>query len=202
MSTTLLPTVGIPPEPARPWTVAEYHALLRDGGLVDGDAFELLEGWLLPKTIQGPSHNFVVATLNQRLHQSLVSPWIVRSQLAITTDDSEPEPDLCIVRGTHAQFVKQHPTSRDVVLVVEVSDSSLQRDRDIKQRIYARAGIAEYWIVNLVERQIEVHTLPQSAGESPIFAQRLIYRPSQAVPVTLDGTKTLEFAVSELLPPA
>ena len=202
MSATFPPPVGMPPEPVWRYTIEAYHALIEAGILIEGDPYELLEGWVIPKMIQGPGHNFVVATLNQLLNHALVSPWIVRSQLAVTTGDSEPEPDLCIVRGTHAQFVKQHPTAEDVVLVVEVSATSLQRDSGIKQRIYARAGITEYWIVNLVERQIEVHTLPQPEGESPIYAQRLIYRPGQTVPVNLEGTKTLEFAVSELLPPA
>ena len=95
--------------------------------------------------------------------------WYVDSQEPITLDDSEPEPDIVVVRGDTRDYLDRHPGARDLSLVVEVADSTLERDRTLKQRLYGRAGIPVYWIVNLVERQLEVYSQPVELPSGPLY---------------------------------
>jgi Uma2 family endonuclease len=192
----------MPPEPIRRFSLAEIHAIVQLGLLTEDDPYEFLDGWLLPKFARGPAHNYVASSLGDMLRKRLPAPWVVFSTGTITMPDSEPEPDLLVALGPIERYRLQYPKPHEVPLVVEVSDISLTRDRGLKNRIYARAGIAEYWIVNLIDRQIEVHTLPQLEGESPSYAQQAIYRPGQSVSVPLEGARILEIPVAELLPPA
>src|SRR5437016_4994181 len=110
----------------------------------------------------------------------LPAGWDLRVQSAITLTESEPEPDFAIVRGDESAYLTRHPTTADIGLVVEVSDSTLPGDRDDKGRIYARAGIPCYWIVNLVDRQVEVHTLPSGPVADPRSGQQINHRPGDS----------------------
>jgi Uma2 family endonuclease len=130
----------------------------------------------------------------------LPSGWLLRTQQAITLADSEPEPDFTVARGDKRTYLTRHPGPADVGLVVEVADTSLQRDRDDKARIYARAGIATYWIVNLIDRQVEVRTGPASAAGLPAYAQRQDFAPGSRVPFTLGAAVVASVPVDELLP--
>ncbi len=114
--------------------------------------------------------------------------------------DSEPEPDVFIVRGQRRDFVQSHPAPEDVALLAEVSDATLQQDQTRKKRIYARAGIPVYWIVNLPERQIEVYTEPLSASPSPTYRHLVIYREEDEIPLAVDGMETAVIPVRDLLP--
>ena len=126
--------------------------------------------------------------------------WDLRVQSAITLTTSEPEPDFAIVRGDESLYANRHPAAGDVGLVVEVSDSTLQGDREDKGAIYARAGIECYWIVNLNDRQIEVCTSPSGPVADPRFAQRVDYRAGDTVSLLLGGATQLQVAVQDLLP--
>ena len=110
--------------------------------------------------------------VREALATRLSQLWYVRIQAPITLSDGEPEPDLALVRGDRRDYLQHHPGPGDVVLVVEVADTSLARDRGIKKQTYAHAGIPAYWIVNLLERQIEVYTEPSGAAATPDYAQR------------------------------
>jgi Uma2 family endonuclease len=202
MSVIVSPLSGYPPEPTKRYTVEEYRVLLQTGTLTEDDPYELLEGWLLPMMTIGPEHGVVADILRCRIDEHLTSPWLVRPTTAISLADSMPQPDVLVVRGPVEQYRHRYAVAEDIALVVEVSDTSLARDRGFKQRIYARAGIEQYWIVNLVDRQIEVHTEPQSDSESPIYAQRATYGPGQSAVVRLADVPVFEIAVSELLPPS
>src|SRR5205823_2588074 len=101
--------------------------------------------------------------------------WSLRIQSAITLSDSEPEPDLAVVRGDERRYAAHHPRPADVGLLIEVADSTLLGDRADKGRIYARAGIAIYWIVNLIDRQVEVYSAPSGSGDSSAYGQRTDY---------------------------
>jgi Uma2 family endonuclease len=120
--------------------------------------------------------------------------------LPIALIESEPEPDAAVVRGDITTYFTRHPTPTDFGIVIEISDSTLAFDRRDKGRIYARAGIPVYWIVNVVDRQVEVYTDPQPGAAPPAYAAQTIYRPGQDVPILLDGTATSAVAVSDLLP--
>ena len=148
-----------PPLPIHRFTVEQYRRLGELGVLTPEDRVELLEGWIVQKMNQRPAHGFVVGLLTQLLTQRLPQGWILRCQLPLTTARSEPEPDLAVILGTHADFRHRHPGGNDCRLVIEVADTSIQSDR-AKAAIYASAGVAEYWIINLVDRQLERFSNP------------------------------------------
>src|SRR4051794_32544531 len=140
---------GTPPGPVRRFTVAEYHRLVEVGVLTEDDPVELLEGWIVFKMPKNPRHDNTVFRVQQLLSRVLPADWLVRVQSAITTGDSEPEPDVTVAAGPVTAYDSRHPGPSEIALVVEVADTSLTRDRVDKQRLYARAQIAAYWIVNL-----------------------------------------------------
>jgi Uma2 family endonuclease len=126
--------------------------------------------------------------------------WRLRIQSAITTEDSEPEPDLVLVRGSSRQFLSRHPQPPDVGLVIEVADTTLSQDRNDKSRLYARAGIVEYWLVNVRNGQLEVFTHPSGRTTSPAYAQQQVFEPGQTVDLRLDGHLLATINVADLLP--
>lgn len=138
---------------------AEYHALIRDGVLDEDDKVELLRGTITAKPPEGVAHARAIVFLNEHFVLA-VSPAVkVRVQMPLTLgDDSEPEPDIALVTAAEAARTDEHPHT--ALLVVEVAGSSLKQDRELKAGIYARAGIPEYWIVNLEARCVEVHRDP------------------------------------------
>jgi len=191
---------AVPPEPVLPLTVGQYHAMIRAGELESGSPIELLEGWLVTKMIKNPPHSASTAKTRRCLNGLLPVGWSVDSQEPVTTPDSEPEPDVAVIRGLREDYVERHPGPLDVGLVVEVADSSLDRDRGWKKRIYAAAGIPVYWIVNLVDRQIEVFTRPSGPSDRPDYGTCQIYLPGNEVPVVLDANELGRIAVHDLLP--
>jgi Uma2 family endonuclease len=181
-------------------TVAEYHQMIADGVLNDGDPIELLEGYLVTKMAHNNPHRLGVQWLATRLHGLGLTGWVVVNQLPITLTESEPEPDGYIARGDDRTYQNRPPGAADIGLVVEVSDSSLQIDRDHKGRIYAREAIPVYWIVNVVDRQVEVYTDPDPAANPPAYRTRTEYRPGDSVPVVLDGQPAGSISVADLIP--
>lgn len=184
----------------RRFTVEEYHAMARAGILTEDDAIELLEGWLVQKMTKNPPHTATTRYTRAALEKCLPPGYFVDSQEPITLVDSEPEPDVCIVRGTLDDYTRTHPHVQDVVLVVEVADSSLEQDRGAKKRIYARAGVAVYWIANLVEAQIEVYTQPSGFVRAPDYGSKMVYPMGDAVPVIIDEMMVGTIKVADLLP--
>jgi len=191
---------GVPPESLYRLTVAQYHAMAREGILTDDDPVELLEGWLVTKMPKNPPHSVVTQLTREALARILPSGWYVDAQEPITTADSEPEPDVVVVRGDRRQYLNRHPGPQDVVLVVEVADSTLQRDRSLKKRLYAAAGISVYWIVNLLDGQIEVYTDPSGPGEQPDYHQQQNYGPIDTVPLMIEDREVGRLTVRDLLP--
>ena len=144
-------------------TVEQYHQLIEAEVLVGGDPVELVEGVLLYKMTQKPRHPVCLWHLQHQLEPLVPRGFFYSQERAITLDDGEPEPDGAVFRGSVNDYVDRHPGPADVELVIEVADTSLRRDRGTKLRSYARAGIACYWIVNLIDRCVEVHHDPQPA---------------------------------------
>jgi hypothetical protein len=202
MSTLITPTAGPPYLEALSdyrFTVAQYHRLLTAGILKDGERVELLEGRLVNKVAQHPPQAGTTLRLSRRLPRWLPDDWLVRSQLPILLRDSEPEPDFAIVPAPEETWDTRHPKPDEVALIIEVSDATLADDRLVKGRIYARARLVEYWIVNLVDAQVEVYTHPRG-GRVPAYRQRKDYGKKDAVPLTLAGKHIRTIAVRELLP--
>jgi Uma2 family endonuclease len=146
-------------------SVDEYHRLIEAGSLGEDERVQLIGGSLVAMTPQGPAHALVIQSLNRLMAERLPPELALRPQLPLTLPgDSEPEPDLAVVRVEDARSRDHHP--RTALLVVEVAGESLRFDREIKAALYARAGIPEYWIVNLVETTVEVQRDPDSATGS------------------------------------
>jgi Uma2 family endonuclease len=192
-----------PPEPIWRLSVAQYHEMINAGILDEDDPVELLEGWLIPKMPKNPPHRVTKRLAQNALAHILPPGWFVEDQEPVTTEDSEPEPDITIIRGAPRDYMERHPGPDDVPLVIEVSDSTLSRDRNLKKRIYPRAGIPVYWIINLVENRIEVYTGPiRGAGEAedPDYERRQDYSIDDEIPVVINGREIGRLAARELMP--
>jgi Uma2 family endonuclease len=151
----------------------KYRAMVRDGILTEDDPVEYLQGALLEKMTKSDRHVAVVWFLRRLLDQLLAAGFFTISQDPIDLGDSEPEPDILILRGDPRQLFQRKPNPADVLVVIEVSDSTLRRDREVKRAVYAAAGIPIYWIVNLVENVVEVYRQPDPQGVYQ-SAQRLL----------------------------
>jgi Uma2 family endonuclease len=184
----------------RRFTVDEYHQMIDAGILDETDRVELLEGYVVLKMPRNPPHDGTIQIVRRRLTVALPSGWDIRIQSAITLPDSEPEPDLAVVRGDERSYLSRHPGAADVGLAVEVADTSLQRDRDDKGRIYAQVGIPTYWIINLVAHQVEVYTQPSGPTGAPSYAQRQDFALGSSVALVLDGAVVASIPVADLLP--
>ncbi|MBI2898376.1 MAG: Uma2 family endonuclease [Deltaproteobacteria bacterium] len=177
-------------------SVERYHAM-RDAGIVgEDDRVELLAGLLVPKMTKKPPHRLATGLARQAIEPTLPRPYYLDSQEPITLEDSEPEPDLVVVRGARRDYSDRHPGAPDVAMVVEIADESLDRNRGIKLSLYARAGIAVYWIVDLQDRVVEVHTDPD--GDS--YRSRVAFTVGDEAPLVIDGHEVARIAVRALLP--
>ena len=196
--------IGTPPaaatEPIWRLSVERYHEMIRAGILTDDDPVELLEGLLVEKMSKNRPHSLATRRLRRALERLIPSGWYVDSQEPITTSDSEPEPDCVVVRGNPDDFPDRQPSPRDAPLVAEVADASLRRDRTTKLRIYARASVAVYWVVNLIDRQVEVYSDPTGPAEQPSYRQRRDYGPADDVPLVIDGKEIGRIPVRDILP--
>lgn len=185
----------------RPWTRADYDRLIAAGAFDHGEPVELLGGELVAREPQG-SYHFTTLTLAAGVIERLFGPgWTVRQQAPITLDDeSEPEPDLAVVRGEPIDFLEGHPARP--ALIVEVAETSLQLDRDLKGGLYARAGLPDYWIINLRARCLEVFRAPVPDLTAPVGWRyrdvTVLATGDQVAPLVLEGRS---LAVADLLPP-
>jgi hypothetical protein len=182
----------------RQYTVDEYHQMIRSAVLTEDDPIELLEGWLVSHPRNTPRHEYTVSITDHVIRTMLLPEWTTRIKCGMTTADSEPEPDIAVVLDL--EYWDHHPYPEEVGLIAEVADGSLTIDRDCKRRLYARAGIVCYWIINIPERQVEVYTLPTGPAPTPGFQQCQIYRPGDAVPLTIGGQLLGTITVNDLLP--
>ena len=181
------------------WKRAEYERLV-DLGLFHGKPVELIGGQLLVAEPQGSYHATGISVADDVLRAALPPGWYIRIQAPVALDDeSEPEPDLAVVSGSPRTYREAHPVRP--ALVVEVADSSLAFDRREKGSLYARAGIADYWIVNLVDRVVEVYRDPLPDEAAPYgwrYGSRDVVRPPGSI--ALLAIPSARVTVSDLLP--
>lgn len=180
------------------FTVEQYRRMSEAGILTEEDRVELLEGWLIPKMTHHPPHDASISLTQGELASRLPPDWMVRIQSALNTEDSEPEPDIAVVRGSARRYARAHPKPKDIGMLVEVAESSLAEDRVRKGRLYARARIPVYWIINLVEGIIEVYTRPRG-GKEPRYTERRDYLPEDKIPLVLNGKEVARILVRDLL---
>ncbi|MGH7391364.1 MAG: Uma2 family endonuclease [Candidatus Rokuibacteriota bacterium] len=183
----------------RRWTRVEYDRLVEAEILGPEDRIELLGGELVVKEPQHGSHSAAILLVMRALARTFGSGWTVRPQLPVALDDeSEPEPDVSVVRGEPRDY-PDHPSH--AALVVEVAFSRLGFDRERKGSLYARAGIADYWIVNLPDRCLEVYREPVPDTEA-----RSGWRYGQVTTIAADGAASplavpgASVPVADLLP--
>jgi Uma2 family endonuclease len=188
------------PLPIRRFTVEEFHRMVRAGILEEEEPIELLEGWIVRKMPRNPPHDSTLARVLKRIAALLSDDWSCRVQSAITTDTSQPEPDLAVVRGPEDRYDRDHPRPRDVGLVIEVADTTLQIDRALKGPLYARVGIPVYWIVNIRETQVEVYMDPTGPDPALAYRQRRDHGVGATVPLVLSGQEIGQTTVRELMP--
>ncbi len=182
------------------FSVPRYQRMIETGILTADDKVELLENYVVLKMPRNPPHDSTLQRMLRPLLRAVPAGWDLRIQAAVALADSQPEPDFALVRGSAADYEARHPGPADVGLVIEVADSSLLRDQRDKTRIYARGGIPCYWIVNLIDRRIEVYTQPTGPAPVPAYVSVQTYHAGDAVPLILDGVAVGTVAAADLLP--
>ncbi len=192
-------TAPVSPLPVRLFSVAEYHKLIETGVLGESEPIELLEGWIVNKMSRNNPHDAALSLTDAAIRSVLPAIWFVRVQMAVTLSTSEPEPDLAVVLGPGKRYSTQKPTPPDIALLVESADSSLRHDRTTKARIYARDGIPVYWILNVVDKQVEVYSDPSGNVSKPSYATRQDYPLGSNIPVAIAGTIVGHLAVDDLI---
>lgn len=180
----------------RLWTREEYERLVAAGFFNPAERLELIEGELLRMTPQGSTHATAVRLAEEALRSAFGQGFDVRVQMPLALDpDSEPEPDLAVVVGSPRDYRDAHP--RTAVLVVEVADATLAYDRERKARMYAAAGIPEYWVLNLIDRCLEIHRDPAGATGSGYVNRIVVGVGHSASPL---AHPTVPVQLSDLLP--
>jgi Uma2 family endonuclease len=178
--------------------VDQYEAIVASGAFKGRVRFHLINGYLVAKTTKNPPHVVADELCGAALLRIIPPGWhlLTANPIRLPGRDSEREPDRCVVRGTIRDYEGRHPEPADIAMVVEVADSSLSEDRTMAVAVYGPSGIPVYWIVNLVDRQVEVYSEPGPGG----YRSRMDFQEGQAVPVLIGGRQVGQVAVDEVLP--
>ena len=184
----------------RLWTRSEYMAMAEAGILAPDERTELIGGEIIQISPQKGPHASGVVLVDEALRGIFSGNFHIRPQLPLSVEEiSDPEPDVAIVSGKPRDYVEFHPTT--ALLVVEVSDSTLAYDRGQKASLYAKAGIADYWILNLPEQRLEVYRRPAPMSNQPFgygYTSSTIYFSTDAVaPLAMPESAV---RVADLLP--
>jgi len=195
MAATVVPAVE-----TRRFTRLEHERLAELCFFLPGERLELIDGFLVVREPQNTPHATAGRLVVKALRAVFGPDWIVDSQLPVALDEySEPEPDAAVVRGDVRDYRDGHPSRPE--LIVEVAESRLAFDRQYKASLYARAGIADYWVINLVDRVPEVHREPEASDTAPYgFGYRSITRLAPPATVSPVAAPTAAMVVADLLP--
>jgi len=156
----------VPPSLTRRWTRVEYERLVELGVFRPGERLELIDGALVVSEPQGSRHAATIRRVLTALRHTFGEAWQIDSQLPIALDaDSEPEPDVAVVPRDPRAYRDGHPSR--AVLIVEIAETSYRIDREYKASLYARAGVPDYWIIDLAHDTIEVHRDPDPSPDAP-----------------------------------
>ncbi|MFI5459390.1 MAG: Uma2 family endonuclease [Isosphaerales bacterium] len=200
---TITPTQPItPPQgPAAPAFADVYRMDVdefeRIADLLKAERVELIDGFIVERGTMDPPDVLSSEKLRRKLDRMLPDGWFVREDKPVQVHRTyEPLPDLAVVEGDPDTYENRHPAPADVAIVIEISDSTLTRDRGEKQTNYARGGISIYWIVNLIDRQVEVYSGPSA----DTYSSCITFKPGQSVPVVIDRVEVGQIAVADILP--
>lgn len=192
-------TTTTPPARMRRWTRLEYERLIDLGVFESGERLELIDGRLLVREPQGHRHAATIRRVLDALRRALGDHWQIDSQLPIALDDaSEPEPDVAVVPRDPGAYRDAHPSR--ALLIVEVAETSYRIDHEYKASLYARAGVPEYWVVDLAHQTLEVHRRPE-ASSAALYGWRyssvdLLRPPASVIPLLASAP----IRVADLLP--
>jgi Uma2 family endonuclease len=176
--------------------VREYERIVAAGAL-DDDRLELIDGYMVKKMPKNPPHSWSTKVLLKALERLLSPGWTWRLEQPVRIPEyNEPEPDVAIVRGNDDDYKHRTPVPADVALLVEVSETTLDRDQGEKLAAYALGNIPVYWIVNLVDGHVEVYSGPGPTG----YLSRQDFSPGEFVPAVIDGHEIGRIAVADILP--
>jgi len=179
------------------WNVEDYQKL-REFGILDSDErTELLAGQIVTMASQGRPHVIAVQLLALQLDEFLRDkPYLVRAQHPIQLDDSsEPEPDIAVVEGNILTYTDHHPYPKEVLLAIEIAETTLKKDCETKDKLYAKANISEYWVVDLKHRTLHIFQSPTAQG----YSSHLIL--SEAHKISPAAFPELSLDISSILPP-
>lgn len=184
------------PPPAAAMELYRFNIDEYERMVLDDPRVELINGYVVKKVSKKPKHSWTTKQVLKLLDGLKPPGWTWRAEQPVRIPDfDEPEPDVALVRGSDDDYEHRHPGPADVGLVVEVSESTLDRDRNAKLPAYARGRIPVYWIINLVERQVEVYSDPAPDG----YRSRQVFTAGQSIPVMLDGQVIGQIAVDDIL---
>jgi Uma2 family endonuclease len=192
--------ISIPVFRPGPFAVDQYHQMVEKGLLSEDAPVELVEGWIIPKMPNSPRHYGTIQRISRKLETVLPKGWVIRIQGPITTSDSEPEPDLVVARDDGNDYLSKHPSPADIGLLIEVSLTTPGFDRTNKARVYARAGIPQYWVVDLDRERIEELSDPDSSEPDPHFRSANVKSKVAEIPLILAGQEIAVVPVADLLP--
>ncbi|MEG3969370.1 Uma2 family endonuclease [Microcoleus sp. T2B6] len=182
------------------FSIAEYHRLGELGFFAPDDRVELIRGEIIIKATKSTFHSVCNSLLLGELYPLLEERAIVRGQEPIILSaDSEPEPDVVIARNRSDNYLSSHPEPPDILLVIEVSDSTLKYDRRTKLSLYAESGISDYWIFNLVDIQLEMHSEPYQKQRGGFdYRVKRVLLPNEVV--VIPGFPDLSLDLSAVFP--
>ncbi|BAY38367.1 hypothetical protein NIES2111_27140 [Nostoc sp. NIES-2111] len=165
------------------FTVDEYHRLIELGFFTEDERVELITGEIFQMTSKGKPHAVCETRLERELYKLIGDMATLRGQQPITLSNySEPEPDRVIVKNRDDDYFNSHPTVTDILLLIEIADSSLKYDKEIKLPVYAEAGINDYWIFNLVDNHLECYSEPYQDLKGKFgYRSTLVYLPNESV---------------------
>lgn len=186
--------------PIRAISVSEYHRMGEIGILSEDERVELIDGVLKKMSPKGTKHTASVSKLANLLPRLLEGKaWLRVQDPIVLNDDTEPEPDLALVKPRDDDYAEVHPCPDDVLLLIEVSDTSLDEDREVKLPRYAASGIPEVWIVNLVENIIEIYRKPLFSDDGTCFGYRTLTNFVKGDALIPQAFPDLEITVSDIL---
>jgi len=202
---TIAPTQPItsPAGPAAPPFADVYRLDIdefeRIADFLKAERVELIDGFIVERGDMDPPHSLTTVRLGRRLGRLIPDGWFVRENNPIRVHATyEPLPDFAVVQGDpDTAYGDRHPGPADVAIVIEISDSTLLKDRGEKLVNYEKGRIGVYWIVNLIDRQVEVFTLRRRGA----YGKPRIFKPGQSVPVVIDGAVIGQIAVTDIMPP-
>lgn len=180
----------------RKFTIDEYHRLVDLGFFTENERIELIRGEFIKMPPKRTPHSVCNSTLFGELYRLLYDRANVRGQEPIILSEySEPESDVVIAKKKDDNYLSNHPTVEDIILIIEISDSTLKYDRETKLSLYAEVGINHYWIINLVENNLEVYTNPFTDNRNKFgYRNKSIFLPDESIEIPHFNDVILELA--------